>query len=200
MHTNQPAAQLDPESWVENHGDYLLGYAMLRLRNRSFAEDAVQEALLTAIKAKSRFRGESSERSWLTGILKNKMREAMRKHAREISTEDTDEIPTDPDFDERGHLLPGRMPGAISLDPTNSIDRKEFYETLHGCLSKLPDRTAQAFISTEMDGATTSDVAETLMINKNNLYALLHRARKALRSCLEMNWFADESAETTETK
>ena len=39
-------SQLDPERWVEEHADYLLGYAMLRMRNRVMAEDAVQEALL----------------------------------------------------------------------------------------------------------------------------------------------------------
>lgn len=40
---------LNPETWVEEHGDYLLGFAMLRLRDRALAQDA----LLTAHQGKT---------------------------------------------------------------------------------------------------------------------------------------------------
>ena len=181
--------QVDPERWVEDHGDYLLGYAMLRLRNRSLAQDAVQETLLTAIKGKERYRGESSIRTWLTGILRFKTLEALRKRAREVPVDEEAWQSSDRDFDERGHLLAARMPGEFSLSPECSLERNEFYQTLDECLAKLPERVAQAFISIEMDSVAVDEVAARLMIKKNNLYVLLHRARKNLRSCLEKNWF-----------
>ncbi|MDA7667400.1 sigma-70 family RNA polymerase sigma factor [bacterium] len=190
--------QLNPESWVEDHGDYLLGYAMLRLRDRSLAQDAVQDALLTAFKGRERYRGDSSVRTWLTGILKFKTLESLRKHAREIPTDESAFEKADGDFDELGHLLPSHMPGHFSLSPGDSLEQSEFYQTLDECLSKLPDRIAQAFVSIEMDSASIDDVAGTLMIKRNNLYVLLHRARKSLRACLEKNWFerGDRSSST----
>ena len=190
--------QMDPETWVEDHGDYLFGYAMLRLRDRSLAQDLVQDALLTALKGRERYRGDSSVRTWLTGILKFKTLEAIRKQAREIPTDASAWESADGDFDEDGHLLPSQMPGEFSLSPGDSLERSEFFQTLDECLSKLPDRIAQAFVSIEMDRASIDDVAEDLMIKRNNLYVLLHRARKSLRSCLEKNWFEriDHSSST----
>ena len=72
----------DPTAWVEQHGDYLFRYALIRLRNESVAEDLVQDALLAAFQGKERFTGSSTERSWLTGILKHKIMDHFRRLAR----------------------------------------------------------------------------------------------------------------------
>ncbi len=192
--TENQEVPVDPERWVEDHGDYLLGYAMLRLRNRSLAQDAVQETLLTAIKGKERYRGESSIRTWLTGILRFKTIETLRKRAREVPVDDTEWGAKDGDFDDKGHLLDSRMPREFSLSPEDSLERSEFYQALDECLANLPERLAQAFVSIEMDSVAVDEVAASLMIEKNNLYVLLHRARKQLRSCLEKNWFEKPGA------
>ena len=78
----------DPEQWVELHGDYLFRYAMTRLRDASKAEDAVQETFLAALKGGKSFAGRSAEKSWLTGILKNKIADYYRKASRESSFTD----------------------------------------------------------------------------------------------------------------
>lgn len=189
-----PNSALNPESWVDEHGDYLLGYAMNRLRNRARAEDAVQEALIAAFKGQDRFEGRSSERTWLTGILKYKCLEAMRKNWREIAASDLTTDDDDVDFDERGHLRPGHAPESFSLEPGASIDKKEFYDVLNSCLTGLPERTAQAFVAAEIDQEPLDGVAQTLNVSMNNLYVLLHRARKTLRGCLEKTWFSETDA------
>jgi DNA-directed RNA polymerase specialized sigma24 family protein len=65
--------KLHPERWVDEYGDVLLGFAAARVRDRAIAQDLVQETFLAAIKASESFAGRSTERSWLFGILRNKL-------------------------------------------------------------------------------------------------------------------------------
>src|SRR5438874_1815080 len=78
----------DPEHWVEEHGDYLFKYALSRLRDPGKAEDMLQETFLAALKGRKTFRGQSAEKSWLVGILKNKICDYYRKASRETSFTD----------------------------------------------------------------------------------------------------------------
>jgi len=99
-HTTEPAAAppaasatspprlSDPERWVEEHGDYLFKYALVRLRDATRAEDMVQETFLAALKGGDKFAGRSAEKSWLVGILKNKICDHYRKASRETSFTD----------------------------------------------------------------------------------------------------------------
>ena len=64
-----PHKSSDVSVWLERHGDYLFKYAVFRLRDKSAAEDAVQETFLAALKAYEKFEGRGSERTWLVGIL-----------------------------------------------------------------------------------------------------------------------------------
>jgi DNA-directed RNA polymerase specialized sigma24 family protein len=73
----------DPERWVEEHRDRLYRYALLRVRRPEIAEDLVQETFFAAVRTFGSFRGKSSERSWLCGILKNKICDYFRKLGRE---------------------------------------------------------------------------------------------------------------------
>ena len=70
---------------MELYGDYLFKYALMRLRDAVRAEDAVQETFLAALKGRKAFAGRSAERSWLVGILKNKICDHFRKASRETS-------------------------------------------------------------------------------------------------------------------
>src|SRR5439155_1792701 len=80
----------DPERWVELYGDYLFKYALIRLRDAGKAEDAVQETFLAALRGGKSFAGRAAERTWLVGILKNKICDHYRKASRETSFTDLD--------------------------------------------------------------------------------------------------------------
>src|SRR5450432_1762306 len=86
----KPPGLSDPERWVDLHGDYLFTYALMRLRDAARAEDAVQETFLAALKGGKTFAGRSAEKSWLVGILKNKVCDHYRKASRETSFTDMD--------------------------------------------------------------------------------------------------------------
>lgn len=194
-----PAAPpvLDPERWVDDHGDYLFHYALSRLRDQTRAEDFVQETLLAALKSHERFQGRSSERSWLTGILKNKILDHFRKAGRETSFTDLSfyEEEENKTFEYPGfadHWTPSLAPNDWS-GASDSMDKEEFWKAFNGCTSKLPQRIAQVFLMREVDEVSGDEICATLNISQSNLWVMLHRARLALRRCLEVSWFGKEA-------
>src|ERR1700677_2957127 len=82
----------DPDAWVDEHGDCLYRYALVRVRTPEVAQDLVQEAFLAALRGWDKFGGRSSERSWLCGILKNKIVDYYRKLGRETSFTDMESL------------------------------------------------------------------------------------------------------------
>ena len=85
---------------LETHRRYLLRVAQLQLRDPDLAEDVVQETLLAALSAQAGFTGKSSVKTWLTGILKHKIVDAIRQKQRQpvIQASFDDETDLD-DFD-----------------------------------------------------------------------------------------------------
>jgi len=174
---------------VEGERAYLLRYATLQLRDSAAAEDAVQETLLAALAGEAGFGGRSNLRTWLTGILKHKIVDAVRRMTRETalgSGGDEGSADFDALFDERGHWI--EMPGAWS-DPDASLDQKRFFAALELCLSRLPVKTAQTFLMREHMGLETDEICKELAITATHCWVLLYRARMALRECLTKEWF-----------
>jgi len=176
----------DFRSRVEGERPYLLRYASLQLRDAQAAEDAVQETLLAALAGEAGFGQRASLRTWLTGILKHKIIDALRKASREAPAAGEDEF--EALFDERGHWI--EMPAAWS-DPDASLDQKRFFAALELCLSRLPVKTAQTFTMREHMGLETDEICKELAITATHCWVLLYRARMALRECLTKEWFAE---------
>lgn len=181
---------LDPELWVDEHGDYLYRYAMMKVRNPDLAEDLVQETLMAGIRGLERFSGKSSIRTWLVGILKHKIIDYLRTKYREqpLSDFEMEDKTYGQLFDEFDHWRQGLS--SWKVDPLELANDGEFMRTLHECLSKLPERHAQAFQLRVLDDLTTDEVCKILNVTTTNLNVMLHRARLGLRECLEVNWFA----------
>lgn len=185
------------ETWLTDHGDYLYRYALLQLRNEAAAEDAVQETLLAALSAWERFSGQSSVRTWLTGILKHKILDIFRRQTREpaLATH-----PDDPEaelaqleqalFDATGHWT---TPVQSWGDPHASLEQQRFWAAFVACLEALSPVQARAFHLRELDGLSTEEICKELNISSTNCWVMLHRARLGLQQCLETRW-GDRSA------
>jgi RNA polymerase sigma-70 factor, ECF subfamily len=177
--------------WVDDHGEYLYRYALVRMRKPEVAEDLVQETLLAAVQGHEKFDGRSSERSWLVGILKNKIVDHFRKLGRETSFTDMEFLSDE--FSEKlvpiGFWNHDLGPHEWKPEPDEVSHRGEFWQVMRDCLSKLPEKIRDVFMMREMDGVPGRKICAILSITDSNLWVMLHRARMGLRECLEMNWF-----------
>jgi RNA polymerase sigma-70 factor (ECF subfamily) len=186
----------DPERWVDEHGDCLYRYALTRVRKEELAEDLVQDTLLAAVRTHERFAGRSSERSWLVGILKNKVCDYFRKAGRETNFTDLEFFSDEHSqrFDGEDYWIHELGPVEWKPEGEEAMKKAEFWQTLQECLGKLPERIAAVFIMREVDGVSSKEICETLNISEGNLWVMLHRARMALRQCLELNFFTGEGS------
>lgn len=181
----------DPKTWVDAYGDRLFRYVLPRVRDEAAAEDLVQETFLSALKSRANFKGDSSELTWMTGILRNKIFEHYRRQSKEAPLgSDDDEFREDGLFDGR-HWLPAEAPREW---PQAKAESAELGAVLRRCLDALTAPVARAFILREMEGLDAKAAAEALGVPPGHLAVLLYRARMRLRRCLEKNHFAPGAA------
>ena len=190
--SEQEIARTDPSAWVNLHGDALYRFALIRVRDQAVAEDLVQETFLAAIRSKETFAGQATERTWMTGILKNKIVDHFRQQSRSLPPDESNEKAefVTAFFDSHGHWK-SRV-RAWSADACESISNQDFWRVLDECMGKLPGGVSGAFTLRDVEGLGTGQICKILDITATNLGARLHRARMWLRKCLEQNWFMHE--------
>ncbi|HZZ91736.1 MAG TPA: sigma-70 family RNA polymerase sigma factor [Usitatibacter sp.] len=182
---------------IEGHRPYLVRYAMAQLRDPQLAEEAVQDCLLAALEGISRFAGESTLRTWLTAILRFKVIDLQRRtiaERRNVELTESiaygeDEAWMDDLFDETGHW---RDPPQAWSNPESAFEQKRFWEVFDRCIERLPAAAGRVFFKREVLGEDTEEICRAEGITASNCWVILHRARIALRGCLEANWFGDD--------
>ena len=186
-------------NWVEAHGDYLFNFAIGQVRDTNIAEDLVQDAFLAALKSQGNFSGRSSERTWLVSILRHKLYDHLRKTCRERAVR-VDPLPVHDDgeaFDES--MLWIHQVAAESTSPSHRIELAEFREHLEKAMGKLPPRIAQVFQLYSIEEQPNQEVCARLNISESNLWVMLHRARKQLRTELDGWWQARPVGQSSTT-
>ncbi len=178
-----PAERFDPEP----HRASLTRFARCVLGNEAEAEDAVQETLLAALHTPRAFAGRSSMRTWLHGILKHKIADALRRQAREVHLDDSDDDAIDRLFTADGHW---RRPPSLPQDPEASLSQRQFLDALEACIASLPRNTARVFTLREVMGLDIAEISRSLGISENHCSVMLFRARLKLRAMLEQHWAA----------
>lgn len=173
--------------WLSEHGDYLYRFALARLRDTHQAEDVVQETFLAAVKSNS-FAEQSSARTWLTGILKHKIVDVMRKSNRETVASDLmteQDANMDEFFDATGHWA--EKPLVWDM-PEDALEQKQFFKVLQSCLDKIPNKLATLFMMRDVHETDNEEICKELNITTTNAWVMLYRARMGIRKCLEINW------------
>ena len=179
----------------------LVRFAVLQLRNETLAEDVVQDALIAVLEKPDRFAGQSSLRTYVTGILKHKIIDVLRAAKREYRIE-TDGDQSEADvidalFKPDGHTVD--MPRQWG-DPDATLEQKDFFRIMEICLEKLPAKTARIFMMREWLELETEEICKELGITASNAWVMLYRARLQLRECLDLNWFGNRPATTKRQK
>jgi RNA polymerase sigma-70 factor (ECF subfamily) len=159
------------------------------------AEDLVQDTFLAALQCCDRFGGQSSERTWLTGILKHKAIDHYRRQRR------YDQL------DDEHNLIAGDNPLGCcrkspckaletmfsslqenAADPATAFEASVFWSVFERCLSSLPPRIGCAFVLREIEGLEPEMICRQMNISERNLWVMIYRARTCLRRCLQANW------------
>jgi len=168
-------------------------FAVLQLSDTHLAEDAVQEALIGALKNVGSFTGKAALKTWVFAILKNKIADLLRKHQKLVTQgsflrgEEDDEA-LSALFDQKGFWRVEERPASWD-SPQHAFDQKEFWQIFEICLDNLPGSQARVFMMREFVELDSNEICASVGITTSNLNVLLHRARLRLRECLENRWF-----------
>jgi RNA polymerase sigma-70 factor (TIGR02943 family) len=184
------ATRAKAEQWLAEHGDVLWKFCLARTRSQQVAEDIVQETLLAAMKGVMTFGGESSERTWLLGIAANKIADHFRRRSREANhlgrTAQAHDAACTCDACGRAWTSDGRwaqVPAAWKMETESDV--AVLRDHLRGCLEELPPAQAKLVWLRELQAVPSEHICKALDISATNMWTRLHRARLALRACLD---------------
>lgn len=171
----------------------LVSFARLQLREPALAEDAVQEALATAIEKNAEFAGRSGYETWVFGILKYKILDALRAQKRQGRwqpfDDESDDDAIDRQFQQNGRWQVAARPSDWG-DPEASFANEHFWRVFDACMIALPDNIARVFSLRELMGLSTADICKETGLKENNCWVILHRARLRLRACIERGFLS----------
>ncbi len=175
--------------WVNLFGDALYSWAFHKISDEALAQDLVQETFVAAYQNLANFKEASSPKTWLFGILKNKIIDHYRFRAKRqsISMDSFDE-PTGW-FDENDQWKKENRPQPWSTADEHLLDNPEFEIILGHCLGNLPLSWSACVQLKYLGEKETEEICQHLNITASNLWQILHRAKLHLRNCLEKNWF-----------
>lgn len=185
-----PIERSEPHTWVALYADYLYAYAITRINDEEQVRDLVQETFLAALERLDRFEGKSSERTWLTAILKNKIIDVYRKNSRLPFTQLVGEQEEEMQFfdPQLNNWKTEHWPQAFGVEDKDPLHDKELNQMLKLCMAKLPALWLAIFTMKHMDEESTATICTELKVSDANLWVIIHRAKVNLRSCLQKNW------------
>jgi RNA polymerase sigma-70 factor (ECF subfamily) len=172
------------ELLVRTYVGPLRAVALRLLQNQADADDAVQEALLSAFRGFSSFRADARLGTWLHRIVVNA---ALQRLRRRRPTDDAQELEPLaellPRFAESGYPEHYHQPWTASIDEL--VTRAETRESVRAMIDRLPEGHRTVLILRDIEELDTQEAADLLGITPTALKVRLHRARQALRNLFE---------------
>ncbi|REG83736.1 RNA polymerase factor sigma-70 [Marinomonas pollencensis] len=176
----------------------MLKFARLQVRDDQLAEDAVQEAMLSAYKNIDRFSRQAALKTWVFSILKNKLIDLLRKEKRYTAASQLEEGPNvngeeliEVLFNKHGHWQKSERPQKWDT-PDHGVENAHFWRVFDACLNALPEKYSRYFMMREFLEMDTTEICHNEDLTVTNLNVTLYRARLRLRKCLEDNWYQTE--------
>lgn len=186
---------LNPAEWISKYADDLYGYAYSKSNSAQLAEDFVQETFLAALNSVQNFKGNSSERTWLFSILKNKIADHYRKastryEVRESTLGDEENQSFLANFFEKGgDWKKADKPRAWNGDEENLGQDPDFLSAMNKCVDKLPTNLLSVIRMKFLEEKESTEVCKELGLTSSNYWVIIHRAKILLRACIEKTWF-----------
>lgn len=169
----------DFEIFVREYAGRLLAVARRFLRSEEDADDAVQDALLSAFAARHSYRGNSTVYTWLYRIVVNTCLMKIRSRPRATIASLDALLPT---FDEDGRHA---RPDSLSTTHADRLETEETRAAVQACIERLPDDYRTVLLLRDIQELDTDATAAILNLSYVAVKTRLHRARQALRTMLE---------------
>jgi RNA polymerase sigma-70 factor (ECF subfamily) len=182
---------------VNRYSAQLLRLAMVYVRNRSVAEEVVQETWLGVLRGIERFEGRSSPKTWIFRILANRAKSRAARERRSVPfsalagvSDDADERAVEPErfLDARHGRLAGHWalpPASWDTIPEERLHAKETLAVIVEVIERLPAVQRAVITLRDIEGWPSAEICELLDISEGNQRVLLHRARSKVRAALE---------------
>lgn len=173
------------KEWVDKYSDYLLNFALSKIKNRDLALDFLQDTYVSALNNLHTFKGESSPKTWLVSILNRKIidywRQQQSRKTKPISHYGNKEGETQEWLLETGDVNEN--------DGEASMIFNEEQMLLDDCLSKLPEQWQGIIRAKYFENKKGEEISKEYHITSSNLWVIVHRAKTALKDCLGTKWF-----------
>lgn len=168
----------------------LIRHARFAVHDDSAAEDLVQETLVAVFEQHGKRRGDASLVTWATAILKHKVADWYRSPARKRMVQFKTEDDSLDDAIDALYDPQGSYTDAVPAwqQPENRSEQRQMMTVLERCVSCLPRKTGSVFMMREWLGFETAEICERVGVSADNCRMILHRARMALRDCMQRDW------------
>ena len=161
------------ETFYKRHASSIYSFAFRRMNDAALADEVVNDTLLQAWFSASTFAGQSSPKTWLLGIAKNKILDALRcKGKLEARQQDTS--------DEEQQAFADTAPGAYA-----QLLAKQQGQHLSQCFDELPAEQRDCMHLSFVEGLSLAEIAQVMTIPANTVATRIHHARRKLRACME---------------
>lgn len=177
LKAGDPAAY---ERLVRTQAGPLLAVARRLLRSDDDAQDAVQEAFISAFRGIARFEQGSRLSTWLHRIVVNAALMKIRSRKRRPEEPIDDLLPR---YEADGHLAHPIEPWPVPADEL--LARKDIRAAVRAAIDRLPENHRNVLLLRDIEQLDTEEVARMLEVTPNAVKIRLHRARLALRALLD---------------
>lgn len=168
---------------VSQHQNTMISVARA-IVGEAFAEEVVQDAWISAIKALPKFEGRSSLKTWLLHIVSNAAKTRVRRENRMSSLDDGWQSEPAEKFDQTGHRYDDVLPWE-NATPEAVLANEQLQAIIEQTYQELPPLQRAALTMYDLEGIEMKEICNILSVSSSNVRVLLHRARTTLHHKIE---------------
>jgi RNA polymerase sigma-70 factor, ECF subfamily len=165
---------------VQRYGGRMLATARRFLNNECDAQDAVQEAFTSALRALDKFNGDALLSTWLHRIVVNAALVQLRSKRRRGELQIETMLPR---FDEDGEWIGEQVIWTNAVEGV--LESRDSREMVRRCIERLPEKYREVILLRDIEELDTCEAARLLSVTANTIKVRLHRARQALKTLIE---------------
>ncbi|GAB1472108.1 sigma-70 family RNA polymerase sigma factor [Chloroflexota bacterium] len=162
---------------ILNYQNVVFNAAVRILGDEDMAQDAAQEAFISAFQNVKSFRG-GSFKAWIMRVVTNACLDELRRQKRRPTT------PLEPENSDGEEIDSPKWMADPGMTPAQRAEADELEHAIQHCLNALPTEFRTAVVLADVQGMDYAEVAETIRVPLGTIKSRIARARLRLRECL----------------